>query len=252
MGYVTPIFHTAEETRKLNALFFAPPGTGKTRLIGTAQDDPRTSPMVLVDFEGGTSTLAGKDIKILTVRDWGDFWNMIAYLRSGDHPFKSVGVDSISESHIFALLRQLDTPGKSRRIDDLLEQGDYGIALVQMRRLLRAFRDLPIHFMATAMVKEGIDPMIGTVYKPSLVGALADEAPGIFDVVGYLATTQIPDEANIQQLHRVLVLQNYPQYRTKVRTPEGLQAPNQIIDPTIGSLLDALNLKTPVSAPEVQ
>lgn len=246
MPNAIPTLHltTPDQIRKLNALFYGPTGNGKTRLLGTAQDDPRTSPMLFVDFEGGTSTLAGKDIDIQRILKWEDFDDVVNFLRFSDHKYKSVGVDSVSESHVFSLLQLLDSD-RRRAIPDLLEQGDYGIALVQMRRLFRRFRDLPIHFMATSLVKDDVDPAIGKVYKPALVGALADEAPGIFDIVSYLGTAQLKDTDEVTRLHRVLVLQNYPAYRVKSRVPEALipNFPDELIDPTITQLLDALKIE---------
>jgi hypothetical protein len=57
--------------------------------------------------------------------------------------------------------------------------------------------------------------------------------------VGYLALGE--DEEGKTQ--RILLLQNYAKIRTKVRTPWGIEAPDEIVDPTITDILDALNYK---------
>jgi len=233
-----------ESNRFLKCLIFAPSGQGKTRFIATANDDERTAPMLLLDYEGGTQSLVGRKIDIVRITSWDDYNQVYAMLSGTEHQFKSVGLDSISETHLFALLSLLTQGDKTRKIPDLLEQGDYGIALVQMRRFLRTFRDLPMHLFATAMSKSDIDPREGTVIKPALVGALADEVPGIFDLVSYLATTSILNpETQEDEIHRVMVLQNYPKFRTKARIPEGLDAevPDEIVDPTVTSLMDVLH-----------
>lgn len=224
----------ASSQRHFKGLVFGPIGAGKTRLLETSMQDVRTYPMLLLEYEGGQSSLVGSDIDIVHIRDWKDYDEAKAYLRSGRHPYKSIGIDSISESHVMSLLSQLDQ--RSRKVPDLLEQGDYGIALTQMRRLIRDFRDLPLHVFMTALAKDDVDPREGSVKKPALSGALADEAPGIFEVVGYLSTGVLDDG----YLHRILVLQNYPKLRTKVRTPIDVVAPNEIVDPTVTSILDAL------------
>lgn len=229
--------------RFCKCLVFSPPGHGKTHLLGTAQDDPRTYPMLLLDFEGGTSTLVGRDIDIIEIRKWEDYNDSYAFLKNSAEAkkYKSVGIDSISETHIFALMAQLNSPEKNRRIPDLLEQGDYGIALVQMRKLLRSFRDLPIHFFATSLAKDDTDPKEGTIKKPALAGAMSDEAPGIFDVVAYLSlASYTPEGAQEAETHRLLIYQNYPKLRTKVRVPQNLVAPNEVWDPTVGIILDTL------------
>ncbi len=257
---MTIVLSSPKAVRKMNGLVFAPSGHGKTTFLGTAQDDPRTFPMLVVDFEGGLSSIADRQIDSIRITKWDDFREVVRALKDvdadgvptlrsqfGDHlPFKSIAVDSISESHIFALMRLLDDGSRRRTVQDLLDPGDYGQALIQMRRLLREFRDLPYHFFATALSKPDVDPRIGAIQKPALVGALADEAPGIFDAVMYMATqdavTKHDDGTETAHVERVLVLQNIPVFRTKVRVPPSQQVPDTIVDPTVGKLLDAVGI----------
>jgi len=229
-----------ETNRFLKALIFSPAGHGKTRLLGSANDDPRTSPILLLDYEGGTSSLVGSDVDIFPIRSWEDYNEAYRILSDPETPYKSVGLDSVSETHIMSLMSQLDGSTRTRKIPDLLEQGDYGIALVQMRRLLRAFRDLPMHVFASSLAKDDVDPREGTVKKPALAGAMADEAPGIFDLVGYLATTDVTNESGDTETRRVLIMQGYPKLRTKVRVPQTIDAPNEIWDPSVSLILDSL------------
>lgn len=228
-----------EENRYFKGLIFSPAGHGKTRLLGTAQDDPRTNPMLILDYEGGTSSLVGRDIDLEPIRSWDDFTKVYSTVIGGEHPYKSLGIDSISETHIFALLNILDTDTRTRKMPDRLEQGDYGIALVQMRRLVRKFRDLPMHVIFTALAKEIVDPQEGTIKIPGLPGSFAEEILGIVDTVSYLSVGTIEDEEGNSSYHRVLLLRDYPQIRLKVRTPMEFECPQQIIDPTIGKILDA-------------
>ena len=230
-------------------LIYAPAGHGKTYFLGTAQDDPRTKPMLLLDYEGGTTTLVGRDIDIVPIHSWDDFSQVYAMLLSANHPYKSVGVDSISETHIFSLINILDTDGRTRKNTDRLEQGDYGIALVQMRRLVRKFRDLPLHIIFTALAKEVADPREGLIKLPAVPGSFADELLGIVDSVSYLAMGTIGDGVEDPSIHRFLLLKNYPSVRLKARTPMNLEIPNQIVDPTLGKLLDTLGfIEAPINS----
>lgn len=238
-----PITHP-HENRLVKSLIFGPSGHGKTTLLGTANDDERTSPMLLLSFEGGTASLVGRDIDVVEIRSWDDYNEAYAFLADGNHDYKSIGIDSISETYTFALLTRLADPGKDRKIPDLLEQGDYGIALVQMRKFLRAFRDLPFHVFVSSLSKDEQDSREGLVKKPALGGTLSDEAPGIFDSVTYLGMGSGADGID----HRYLCIANVPKLRIKTRSPIGVQLPDMIEDPTIGKLLDALRIPMPSTA----
>ena len=219
--------------RKAKALIYGPSGQGKTYFVGTMNDDERTSPGLILDYEGGVSSLIGRQIDVVTIRDWQDYEEARVFLAKGGHKYKSVAIDSISEAHVNALLSRLDE--RSRREPDQLDQNDYGIALVKMRRLLRMFRDLPMHVFCTALAKEETDVREGLVKKPALSGALADEVVGIFESVSYLAIT---DGENGPV--RVLVLNNQPKIRAKTRVPLDVQPPTFLMEPTVTALLDVL------------
>jgi hypothetical protein len=161
-------------------------------------------------------------------------------LQKGGHDYKSVGIDSVTETHTYALMAEMASEAPNRKDPDQAQQQDYGKILVQMRRLLREFRDLPLHVFFTALSQDDVDPREGMVKKPSLFGKMADEISGIMDVVAYLSITdlgtkQAPDS------HRVLVLRNYPKIRAKARTPWGAEGiPDEIVDPTVSKIFDAL------------
>lgn len=241
--------HKPEGNQFLKMLVHAPSGAGKTFFMGTAQLDERTSPMLVLDFEGGYGTLAGLDIDIAPIRSWDDYSEVYTHLLNGTtddngvdySQYKSLGVDSISETHIFALLEILRVNGPSRKDGDLIEQGDYGKASVQMRRLLREFRDLPLHVIFTAQSKEIEESRVGKVKVPALSGQLAEEVPGMMDVVGYLARGE--DDEGVE--FREMLLQGYPKFRSKIRVPWEVEAPDSIEDPTVTKVLDVLGIEAP-------
>lgn len=228
------------QNQYLRALVFGPYGSGKTHFLGTAQEDERTHPALYMDFEGGEQTMAGLDIDMVKVRTWEDFNEVYAMLAKGTE-YKTLLLDSLSETHIFALMEILSEVGNTRD-PDKLEIQDYGKASIQMRRLIRAFRDLPYHFIATSQDKSDREARVGNVKKPALAGQMADEAPGLFDVCGYLtiAQEQLPDKTTRDV--RSLLLKNFAQFRVKTRTPWGMEdtVPDFIDEPTVTALLDAL------------
>lgn len=228
------------EAAYLRALIFGPFGSGKTHFLGTAQLDERTYPALYMNFDGGDSTLAGLDVDEVVVRTWDDFNEIYAELAKGTD-YKTLLLDSLSETHIFALMEILAEVSNTRD-PDKLEIQDYGKASIQMRRLIRAFRDLPYHFIATSQDKTDKEARVGNVKKPALAGQMADEAPGLFDVCGYLAigTETLPDKTTRDV--RSLLLKNFAQFRVKTRTPWGQEdrVPDFIDNPSVTVLLDVL------------
>lgn len=203
--------------------------------------------MLLLDFEGGTESLAGLDIDTIPIRSWDDYNEAYEAVANGDvlefegqeydfSRYKSLGIDSVSETHKFALLEILRKEGPSRKNPDLIEQGDYGTATTQMRRLLREFRDLPMHVFFVAHAKEVDIPREGRVRVPDLAGQMAEEVAGLVSVAGYLA--QFTDDEG--DLRRTLILHGDRKFRTKARTRWGTSAPEEILDPTVTDVLDAI------------
>lgn len=226
----------------------APPGAGKTTLLGTAQDDARTFPMAFLNFEAGEQSLAGLDIDVFDIRDSKDYEDALRDLRHPEAPWKSVGVDSITETQVGALLEILGNDTVNRADPDQLAQQDWGIVLTRMRRIVRQYvKMLPMHVFMTALTKEVVIPRIGSAKAPALQGQFADEFPGIPDVVAYLAIEDITgdDGKPTGEVQRVLLLHDYPKFSVKARSPWGQTVPSEIVDPTITKLLDAFGYDVP-------
>lgn len=230
--------------RRCKGLIYGPPKHGKTHLLGTAAFDERTAPHACFDFEGGVEDVLetmpgyGTDFIRIPIQTWQDFNEAYARVDENDEGFKSTSLDSLSETHIFTLMNLLEDGKPSREKEpDLIQQGDYGVGLVQLRRLVRKMRDLPLHVFYTAHQKEDTDRKEGLITTVNLAGKAAIEIPGLMSLVGYLALGE-NEEGETQ---RILLLQNYAKIRTGVRMPWGMEAPDEIEDPTITSILDALH-----------
>lgn len=226
----------AEQIVYRRALIYGPSRAGKTTFLGSAAYDPRTAPHLICDFGGGTGSLYGIPdnlLQVITIRDWQDFNDVYGYLETGESKYKSVSIDSLTDTHLYALFGIVDSEianNRNRKQDDLeIHQSDYGKAMVQMRRLLMSMKTLPMHTFFTALSKTEVEPREGSVRKPFLFGQMSEEVVGMFDITGFLSTTRKKDGDEKSDTQRVLVLQNYPGLRVGIRTPFGETIPNEVV-----------------------
>jgi hypothetical protein len=186
------------------------------------------------------------DIDVAQIRSWEDYSEAYEIVSDPDSGYRSLGIDSVSETHIWGLLTRIAEKGPSRREPDLIEMGDYGVVGTQLRRLLREFRDLPMHVFYTAGAKEIEERKVGKVKVPMLSGQMSDEVVHLVSVAGYLAKGEEQDPNNEDEMLTVReLLLNETGYRTKVRTAWGHTAPDYIEQPTVTKLLDALEVPMP-------
>lgn len=190
-----------EEVAKwLNLLIYGDPGAGKTFLEGTADDAPETSPLLIIDVDGGLMTLRHrKNVKVVTIRTYMDLVKLYDELHSAIDPvtdtlpFKTLGVDNLTE------LQKLDmkdimavTPAvlEGRQDASVPSMREWGISQDHIRKVVRAFRDLPCHTIFTCHVDIKPDNMNRNIYGPDLPGKLRNQITGFVDVVGYLYATE--------------------------------------------------------------
>jgi hypothetical protein len=73
------------------------------------------------------------------------------------------------------------------RVDiDVPDQRAWGKSREHMRKITRAFRDLPCHVIFTSHVYTQSEEGQPTKYLPAFSGKLRAEIPGFMDIVGYL------------------------------------------------------------------
>jgi hypothetical protein len=120
---------------------------------------------------------------LLTVTDLETVQRAFQWLTQGQHPFKSVIIDSLTEV-------------QKRAIDAIagpaqLKLQDYGALLRKIEAMVRAFRDLTMHptnpvdvvvFVAGTQEKGTDHP----VMRPMLVGRMSEQLPYYVDSVAYL------------------------------------------------------------------
>lgn len=177
----------------LNMLIYGEPGAGKTFLLGTAEDYEDTSPMLLIDIEGGTLTLRRRNVDVVQVRSMKQLEEIHKELvNDTEGYYKTVGIDSLTELQKLDM-RTVMQEQFNKRPDstDLYvpSQREWGKSGERVRMVVRAFRDLEINTLVTALMSSDKDEKTGLVsYFPSFPGKLRSEIPGFFDVVGLLTT----------------------------------------------------------------
>jgi phage nucleotide-binding protein len=191
-----------DEIEWINALFYGVPGVGKTTLCGSAVDHPKTRPALLIDCEGGTVTLRGKDIDVKPARSMDDIVQIHNDLRTNnDGYYKTVIIDSLSEladldmrTVMADMVKRSKEQGKDRD-PDVADRREWGIVRTHMRKIVRAYRDLPMNTLFTALLNIDKDDVTGkTTFYPAMSGKLKGEIPGFVDIVGHMRVVMEGEE----------------------------------------------------------
>jgi phage nucleotide-binding protein len=260
---MAPAKKDVEQTFPLKMLIHSPSGNGKTYFLGTAKGDPRLTPMLICDFEGGVRSIRSKvrlialedlgkikpepgGIDVVRIRDVADFNHVYEIIAGDDHPYKTLAIDSLSELNYLNLTTAVDEAAKSdtRHDPDIPEIQDYNRNNIQMKKLIRFFRDLEMHTIFTSIAGEQQDARTKLMqYRPALTGKLVNEIPGLLDVVGYLAVIEDTDEEGNAIMYRALLMHPSERYMAKARVDEEapIQLPEMYANPTLPGLLDMLD-----------
>ena len=185
--------------RTLSIIIHGPSKAGKSTLAATAP-----GPRVLLDAEHGHKFLplnitywdpaisAPPEVDgtwntaVVVVRDYETVLQVYRYLQSGDHPFKSLIMDSISEIQVKCLEK---LAGR-----DQVKMQQWGELLRHMTGLMRDIRDLTMHPTnpLSAVVITAMTTHKDGMWRPYLQGQSATSAPYYFDICGYITTEEYP------------------------------------------------------------
>ena len=160
-----------------------------------------------------------------------------AWLASGQHEFRSVVLDSLTDIQLS--VRYMIRDGQSTQ-KDVTDERSWGILLDQMIELCRKFRDLtdnPARPLDCVLILSGSEVKDGQ-WVPQVQGGLRGRLAGYFDLVMYLANEQ---DVNTKQFTRRGHITNGPRWVAKDRTHVLTEQYGDSIDnPTIAAIMAAL------------
>ncbi len=197
-------------------LVYGDSGIGKTSLALTVPD-----PLV-IDTEKGTLSLMGSKVNIAQVVSLSQMKKVYEFLRRDaekeDRHFQTIFLDSGTEFQRRMLSDYMQKSGSLAPDWDT-----YEYILEQTRRLIRLLKDLPYHFIVTALPiqkkVEGEEKLM-----PDFIGKIAREIGAIFDFVFYY--TLLEDETGEKK--RVLCTQpsNYWVAKSRIKTVPKFMKPS--------------------------
>ena len=231
-----------QRSRYMNILIYGDSGVGKTTLAGSAAECVDLSPALIIDFEGGTESLVRRypGVDQVRVTTWDEMQKVYDELLRGNSGYSTVILDSLTEIQKFNMYNIMEDLIKEKpdREIDVPSMREWGKNLEQIRRFVRAFRDLPMNTIFTALKKDDKNERTGMVTtKPSLSGKMADEVAAFLDIVVYYYIKNVKD--NGENLEKRLLLTTKTE--TIIAKDRTGQLPQVIEDPTMQKLFDMIN-----------
>lgn len=222
-------------------------GTGKTTFAGTAP-----KPLLILDVnDRGTISVKGQpETYVLSIEKWEDFEEVYWYLKSGNHNFQSVVIDTLTQLQDLAI-RQVVGEGSS---DTVISRRAWGTVSALMKTWILNFRDLSLckificqDRLTTSDDENDTDPeMIAPEVGPALSPSVARTLNAAVDVIGQtfirerLTTvkTKKGGEKSKVVVEYCMRIGPHARYLTKIRRAKpGTKLPPVVSGPTFDKIL---------------
>ena len=202
-------------TPPIRALFFGPPGSGKSVVAATACDDNRMGNVLYCDWEGNTAPFQSKlvscTIEQIENKEWKPEQGKLNHIpfskykefpdvvdvaldMGDDFPFETIIIDSIG----FLNDKKWDIEqGKQiKKHNGDWKKGSYDIygeVTATMRQDFQRLSSTGLNFVIICHSKEKLDAESGiTMIQPRFTGDLQSTIPGGTNISGYIQATKEP------------------------------------------------------------
>ncbi|AZF98665.1 RecA-like DNA recombinase [Arthrobacter phage Riovina] len=193
-----------------NFCFYGLEGSGKTTAIATAANiAPKGSRVLIINAEGGVKkkALQRRGIDTSKIVLWPNpktgqkvtrkgleqlYQRLAGDLARDPNSWFAIGWDSITEVHAKIVSDVANARIQKARDRDVIisetdefftDRDDYGVMSKMVNDLLRKFRDLPCHYVVTALERRDVDEKTSKVsYGPAVTPALQTSILGYTDV----------------------------------------------------------------------
>jgi len=159
---------------KIKALIYGASGSGKTFFAGTAKN------ALFLSAEGGLLSNAKKGVSYSEIRSLTDLTDSLDYLKKNPKEYRTVVIDSISEINDIVIAEIENRTKKQMQLQN------WGELSTKIRKVLRGFRDLPMHVIFIALEKNIIDNEKIKKIVPEMAGKAATGIAAFMDIVGYM------------------------------------------------------------------
>lgn len=238
-----------------------PPGSGKTTLANTLP-----GPRIILDTEGATQYLrnekawwnildeleppepeggwegeVARDYSVIVdCGDWEVYRQAMDYILSGEHPFKSAILDSLTEVQTQLKEYILPQHGYGNNFERTTH-ATWDQLLVHLERDVRSLRNMTrpsskkrMHTCICVLSDTDVVPK-----KPLLQGALRKRLPQFTNIIGYLDV--VVDDQNRKR--RVLQVEGSPEVEAKCNIPEVTDKwqDGMIYDPNLRRIIKVAN-----------
>lgn len=220
----------------LKILCYGQPGSGKTTFAGSPARRFRT---LVLSAESGLLSLQNLrhddgslvEIDYSPIRKFEDMEQAFLELKNGKHPYTAIGIDSLTEIQKVCMDHIMETQKREQ-----MEMRDWGTLAMKIERMVRSFRDLPMHVIVTALEESETDKLTGEVrVLPALKGSVQQQLPAYFDEVFYCYAKEITHDDGKKEHKHYILTRNSGKFIGKDRSGK---LPAVMVDPDFGKVYD--------------